>query len=283
MTKILYSSLNHTEAQFIHGAFLSAFSDYFVPAYMPYDKFTAFLSANGFAPSLSAGAFVGGGLRAFILNGIRELDGELTAYNAGTGVLPEYRRQGLTKDMFAYCLPLLKAAGAKRYVLEVIQQNEPALALYKGLGFSVTRELICYSVNKDRLCAEETAARLADAGGICADVQRFWDYSPTWQNTFDSINAVPGQHAAAVIEYSSGFAGYGIINVNTGRVAQLAVRSDCRGRGLGSQLLCSLAQQAETECVSFLNVDGGCASMRGFATKHGFEENIRQYEMALDI
>ncbi len=283
MIKAFYSTLECIDAQVIHGAFVSAFSDYFVTAYMPYERFAAFLSANGFVSSLSAGAFIDGKLCAFILNGIREFGGALTAYDGGTGVVPEYRRQGLTKGMFAFCLPLLKAAGVKRYVLEVIQQNEPALELYKHFGFSVTRELICYCAKKDALRLEDTAAHITDVGGIGVNVREFWDYSPTWQNTFDSVKAVPRQCAAAVIEDSGGLAGYGIINVKTGRVCQLAVRSDCRGRSFGSQLLYKLARQAETESVSFSNVDGGCRGMRGFLEKRGFEEYVRQYEMALEI
>lgn len=283
MSDAVFKTLECIDTRDIHAAFLSAFSDYSVAVDMPYEKFTIFLKANGFEPSLSAGAFVDGRLCGFILNGIRLRQGVLTAYDGGTGVVPACRRQGFTKHMFTFCLPLLQSAGVSRYVLEVIQDNEPALRFYRSFGFSIARGLICCRAGKDKLGGDCTAARIVDVGGLDIDATEFWDYSPTWQNTLDSINAVPEQCAAAVIEVGGRTAGYGIINRKSGRVYQLAVKRDCRGRGAGSQLFYKLAEQTAAENIAFLNVDGGCAGMLGFLKNHGFEEYVRQYEMTLDI
>jgi GNAT superfamily N-acetyltransferase len=114
-------------------------------------------------------------------------------------------------------------------------------------------------------------------------VKAFWDYSPTWQNTFDSISAVPKLCAAAVVEKYGKTAGYGIIDIRSGRVFQLAVEKAFRGCGMGTQLFCKLAEQTEAEYIAFINVDAGCGSMRGFLERLGFEEYVRQYEMSLDI
>jgi ribosomal protein S18 acetylase RimI-like enzyme len=250
---------------------------------MPFEKFTAFLKANGFNAALSAGAFTEGKLRGFILNGIREYRGMLTAYDGGTGVTPEYRKRGFVKGAFAFCLPLLKTAGVKAYVLEVIESNEPALRLYKSFGFTALRELVCYRIKRDKLKAADAGVRITDAAAVGSDAVAFWDYSPTWQNTFDSVNAVSGQCAAAVMEQNGETAGYGIINTKSGNVYQLAVESGSRGTGMGSRLLRTLAHQTEAEYISLLNVDLSCGSMLGFLEKLGFEEYVRQYEMELCI
>lgn len=96
-----FRTLENIPVEQICAAFNEAFSDYAVRADMPLGKFKAFLKSNGFEPSLSAGAFVDGALCAFVLNGVRDIDGVMTAYDSGTGVVPGLRRQGLTKGIFS--------------------------------------------------------------------------------------------------------------------------------------------------------------------------------------
>lgn len=55
----------------------------------------------------------------------------------GMGLVPEYRGQGLGKSLFEECLRLAVRAGVTRVELEAREDNEPALALYRQLGFSV--------------------------------------------------------------------------------------------------------------------------------------------------
>ena len=55
----------------------------------------------------------------------------------GMGLLPEYRGQGLGRSLFAECLRLAVRAGITRVELEAREDNKPALALYRQLGFSV--------------------------------------------------------------------------------------------------------------------------------------------------
>ena len=55
----------------------------------------------------------------------------------GMGLLPGYRGQGLGRSLFLECLRLAVKAGVTRVELEAREDNEPALSLYKQLGFSV--------------------------------------------------------------------------------------------------------------------------------------------------
>jgi ribosomal protein S18 acetylase RimI-like enzyme len=80
---------------------------------------------------LSFGAFKNEDLLAFTFNGIGEYHGIKTAYDTGTGTLKEYRGQGLAKCIFQHSLPFLEEAGIRQYLLEVLQHNEGAVALYK--------------------------------------------------------------------------------------------------------------------------------------------------------
>ena len=84
-----YRSLTGTSIKSIHEAFLQAFSDYKVPMNLSLETFEKKLKRNGFKPEFSAGAFENGRLVGFVLNGVREWDGEKTIYDTGTGVVPE--------------------------------------------------------------------------------------------------------------------------------------------------------------------------------------------------
>jgi ribosomal protein S18 acetylase RimI-like enzyme len=53
----------------------------------------------------------------------------------GMGLLPEFRGKRLGESLFTACLGLAGAAGVTRVELEVREDNLPAIALYKRLGF----------------------------------------------------------------------------------------------------------------------------------------------------
>ncbi len=53
----------------------------------------------------------------------------------GITLLPDCRGKGLGKLFLARCLEQLKAGGAETCFLEVRAQNQPAIALYEGMGF----------------------------------------------------------------------------------------------------------------------------------------------------
>jgi ribosomal protein S18 acetylase RimI-like enzyme len=51
------------------------------------------------------------------------------------GVLPACRRQGIARKLLEAALDLIRERGGKKVVLDVIDGNVPAYALYEGLGF----------------------------------------------------------------------------------------------------------------------------------------------------
>lgn len=61
-------------------------------------------------------------------------------------VLPEYRRRGIARALVEAALALAQERGAERVLLEVVEGNLPASALYESLGFTTyTRslEMVC--------------------------------------------------------------------------------------------------------------------------------------------
>lgn len=64
---------------------------------------------------------------------------------AAMAIAPEFRRQGLGLKVMRQVIGEAKARGDKRFVLEVIEQNPPAIELYQRAGLSVVRRLVGYS------------------------------------------------------------------------------------------------------------------------------------------
>jgi ribosomal protein S18 acetylase RimI-like enzyme len=78
----------------------------------------------------SFGVFDASRLVAFIIQGMDIHDGQLTAFNTGTGVLPAYRGQKLVDRLYDHAIPRLKERGIQKCQLEVIQENERAIRVY---------------------------------------------------------------------------------------------------------------------------------------------------------
>lgn len=283
---LIFKTLEGTDIGMLHQAFLEAFSDYSVQIDMPMERFQTFLKGNGFIPGLSIGAFDGDTLCGFIFNGVRDWQGIPTAYDGGTGVVPAWRKQGITTRMFETLVALLRSHGVKQYLLEVIKTNTPAYNLYLKQGFAVNREFDCYRAKKEDISTTINHDIQYFRGDFNFDrdtITRMWDYHPSWQNSLDSIDAVKDDTEAATVYSSGEIVGYGIIHAKTGGVYQLAVDRDHRGQGVGRSLLAALCSKTEGENISFINVDYECVGMKGFLAAVGFKLEVQQYEMVRGI
>lgn len=79
-----------------------------------------------------------------MIHAVDQRDGELIAFNTGTGVLPAYRGRRIVKTMYENAIPALKQQGFSKCALEVITQNDRATKAYESVGFRITRTLKCY-------------------------------------------------------------------------------------------------------------------------------------------
>ncbi|HEX6087578.1 MAG TPA: GNAT family N-acetyltransferase, partial [Thermoanaerobaculia bacterium] len=130
-------TLTHDDFESLFAAFTAAFSDYVVPLVLTREQLMEMFTRRGWVPELSVGAFDGGAMVAFTVNCV---DGD-RAYDSGTGVVPTHRRSGLARRLMETSFELLRP---REYVLEVIDANERARALYRDLGFRETRALQCW-------------------------------------------------------------------------------------------------------------------------------------------
>ena len=287
MADIEYRTLDTPTLEETHAAFCEAFSDYVVKMDMPFWKFEMMARRRGYDPSISMGAFSGDRMVGFILNGLRQWDGRPTAYDTGTGVVPEFRKQGITTSIFQSLVDLLGKRGVEAYLLEVIKENDPARELYLKQGFRIVREFSCHLGKVEDLRTVAGPAIALDPtpiGDLDWDsMAPMWDFVPSWQNSVESVMAVPETFEVVVARVEGEVAGYGIVEPRSGDVPQVAVAPGHRGKGVGRAIMGGLAGLAEAENLVILNVEEGSGPMGDFATALGMELFTDQYEMVLDL
>ena len=142
---MIIKNLKNSTFEELFQCFQSAFENYFVK--MPNDPnyFRERWEAAKVDYQLSYGMFDQGKLIGFIIHAIDQRNGVLTAFNTGTGVLPEYRGQRIVKSIYDYALKDLNQNGIQRSTLEVITQNELAIKAYESVGFQIYKHFKCYN------------------------------------------------------------------------------------------------------------------------------------------
>jgi len=276
-----YKTLDNTSIEIIHKAFIDAFSDYQVKMEMPIWKFEQMLLRRGYVPEMSIGAFINETLIGFVLNGCRILNGKLTIYDIGTGVVRKYRRQGVIIKILSDIKDLIKEKNVKEYVLEVIKSNESAVNLYKKQNFEIQRELECFQINKNQYNFINNH-KVEQVNKIDLNqLAQFWDFNPSWQNSIDSVNAISDSFLYSTVRFDDTIVGYGIIDKKTGDIPQIAVDRNFRCNGIARSLITNLIKNTESPNISVLNIDGQMKSMQNFFLKLGFKNSVTQYEMIL--
>lgn len=280
---LAYRTLNNVSIETLHEAFQNAFSDYQVEMNLPIETFKQMLQRRGYAPEISIGTFQDDRLVGFVLNGLRNLNGKTTVYDIGTGVIIDYRRQGVTSNMLLNVKEVLKQNQIEQYLLEVIQSNTSALQLYKKEGFKIRRNFSCFKIDI-KSYAPVKNHKVEHTDQMAWDqLREFWDFEPSWQNSIDSVNAVTKKFLYSIVHYDNTIAGYGIINKKTGDIPQIAVKKVYRGNGIGRSIVTDLIENTESQKISILNVDDESKCMKDFLMKSGFEPTVSQYEMLLHI
>ena len=272
-------TLEHLSVANIATAFNRAFADYSIKLEHTEASMQAHFAANRIAQELSLGAFDGEVLAGFILHGVDVLDSQQTAYNAGTGVLPNYRGRALTKRMYQHVLPLLKAAGCTQCVLEVIQSNTAAIKAYEATGFHIARTYPCFRGEVE--AADWEPHTIVEVTTPNWDLYRsFWDWKPSWQNSPEAIALSP----CTIVEARDGetVLGYAVFLPEKGRVVQWAVHPEHRRKGIGTALYHYAVQHSKGP-HSVVNVQGDQAATIAFLNSLGFTEFVAQYEMYLSL
>lgn len=260
--------------------FNNAFSDYVLPINVSAAGLKAMLHSRSYVPELSYGIAISGVLSGFICVGEREIAGKPERYVCSMGIVPGRRRHGLAGELLSVVKRDVLSANICRFCLEVITTNDKAVALYIKHGFTVKRELVCLKVAKNLLSSlSEHSVEPIALNDLSKAGDEFFDFMPTWQNQFTTVERLPEETVKSAKITVDGRLGGFIVGNQSGSIMQLAVRRQCRRRGIGKALLANFAKIVPSDFLSVVNVEAGQPLIH-FLTWCGFNEFIRQYEMA---
>lgn len=280
-----YQTLENTSLAVICNAFNEAFSDYQVSMDISIDEFKKMLKRKGFEPSLSIGAFDDNKLVGFVLNGLRIWNDNLTIYDLGTGVLPDYRHQGIIRNILKLVNEKCLENNISYYLLEVIKDNTNAVTLYQKQGFEINRNFDCFLGNYSILDINDDIdiCYLDEFDlNIWQQLVDFWDYQPSWQNSIDSINAVVKNFIYILAYKNNEIVGYGVFEKN-GTIVQMATSKLYRNQHISSKILNSFVSDYGVCDLRMINVDSCNNSLISFLKNRNFNIYVRQYEMVKEI
>lgn len=276
------STLEGITAKEIVTAFNLSFSDYFVPMQLTSEQLSVKFKSENFNPDYSVGAFNNGRLVGFILHFYDKVNGEIIIYNGGTGVIKEFRGQGLTQKMYAFIIPQLKKAGISHIVLEVLTQNIQAIKSYEKAGFLHNRILKCF---KGQASVSNVNGEIDIEEALLYDWNRlilFWDFEPTWQNSIQTLENLKIENVLIYAKIANMIAGYLVYNPKTKRIQQIAVDKKFRRKGIASAMVRYLIQKHGTNLV-LINVESGNLEITRFLEKIGLQNHIDQIELKCEL
>jgi ribosomal protein S18 acetylase RimI-like enzyme len=271
--------LSSADSTALYECFLDAFSDYQVDMHVSREEFKQRLVRDGVRLEISAGAFDESRMVGFYMNARGGWHGKLTAYDAGTGVIPAYRRQGIAEQLFAFMAARLKETAIEQYLLEVLTANERAVALYRKLGFVETRRLAVFRRSVPVTMASDLTIRSVEEPDWEL-LKSFWDGEPSWQNSLDAVERVANDRLVLCAYVDDECVGYGVAFKPWASLMQLAVASAHRRKGIGSRILNTLQSEiSATESLKMSNIDEELKGTLAFFEANGFKMVLEQFEM----
>lgn len=255
-----------------------AFADYIVPFQLNAEQLQFKMTTEDILPEYSIGIFESGKMIACIMHGLRDTDGKLVAYNAGTGVLPEWRGKGLVSRMYDHVLPFLQEQKVRQIVLEVIETNQSAIRAYEKYGFTKQRKLLCFDGTLE-VGPDAGIYRIEPLDYLDWErLQSFWDIMPAWQSAAATMVHIQPKALGAFA--GKQLIGYILFNPVNKRLYQLTVAPEFRQKGVATQLLAHVQQELAQQKVQWNNVDEAAVGLRIFLEQHGLVNTINQFEMS---
>ena len=272
-------TLADTPVPDIINAFNEAFSDYFIRLQLTDETMAAKIKSENILLRHSVGAFEDGRLVGFILHGYDVIDGVKTIYNAGTGVVPPFRGKGITAALYQYIIPVLQKEGISTHILEVIDNNYPAIKIYEQIGFKKIRTLSAFK-SSDPIGAGMNIT-IKEIKNINEPARSFASMRPAWQNSLASMqrNEQGHQYIGAFVDEE--LMAYAVYVPATGRVKQCAVKPDYRRKGIGRALFHHMMQNSATGEITVTNLDIAYKPAVYFFEALGFKKLLGLYEMKM--
>lgn len=274
-------------AEELAEVFNRAYSDYYVPLHLDAAMMSGMIAAQDLDLAGSRVLVDGGEAVAFAMLGVRGDRGWI----GGMGVVPGQRRRGLGRRAMHAVLGVARERGLARVLLEVLEPNEPAAALYRELGFRDLRWLEILERPAEAADAPGRSQPLAAGHGAVMPgtieecLAAYGDVhpeAPPWQREPVVLARSSASLEVAVTRGGDGaLRAFAIARAVPNRVLFLAAGERAAGGGLAACIGHLLAAHARSEAM-MVNVperDPAVAVLKSL----GFTRKLRQREMALPL
>lgn len=258
--------------------FLKAFENYYVQ--MPTDKhyYQERWKAAKVDYNFSYGMFDNGKLVGFIIHAIDKRNGILTAFNTGTGVLPDYRGKRIVHAIYKHAFSDLKQHGIRSIKLEVITKNTRAVRAYEGIGFEICKTFKCFNGKLQLQNNEAVQLKEINSHEVKWEALPNQEYY-SWDNQKESL--LNGDYKYfKVFNDKHDVDSFFIIKPESGYLAQIEVLNT-ENTDSWTRLFSAINQISTT--IKINNVDARLVDKIYQLRAVGLDNKIDQYEMVLDF
>ena len=270
----------------IFETFKEAFKDYAIDiSGYSRESFINRAIKNGIDFESSVGLFDGDRMVGYTLVGTDTWKGRFSAYDIGTGIAKPHRGKGLARGMFEHALPRLRDIGVETFVLEVLQENEPAIKAYEKAGFHVTREFDCFELKWGKIEGEAADTIVPLEKDDIDSFEEALDWNPSWEDSFASFKRIPDSLMIFGAVRDGSPRGLIVFYPALNWIMSIVVERAHRRSGVGTSLVRHLAAEigGRTTGARLVNVQHDDTGMIAFLDGLGFTPFASQYEMELDI
>lgn len=194
---------------------------------------------------------------------------------AAMGIATDWRGKGVGKVLLAEVVAQARQRGDTRILLEVIDQNAPAIRLYEGGGFAILRTLKGYT--RPPKPGDTSSLHSCTITEVARQVALYGDVDLLWQAQAATLAGcvLPFQGFACGEAYAMGVVGPEVVQLRA-----IVVPPAQRGRGEGRRLLDAISAAYPDHLLAVSSIVPEEA-MGGFFTRCGFSfAAINQFEMA---
>ncbi|MCM3125257.1 MULTISPECIES: GNAT family N-acetyltransferase [unclassified Mesobacillus] len=206
-------------------AYNRGFEGYFYDQSKTIETFANRFGLDGISPEHSVIAYYEGRPAGIVLSGIKKINGEVIAWNGGTGIAKELRGKGIGKQLMNAALDIYRENQVKYATLEAISRNEGAIQLYQSLGFTLVKKLKFLQYNEpfpEGTFDSATNYQVEHVAPQELSQVNFYRHKTSWQNHKDNVQ---GGNAMILRDEQNEIAGYSLFKkfYKEGEVANIGL------------------------------------------------------------
>jgi ribosomal protein S18 acetylase RimI-like enzyme len=205
-----------------------------------------------------------------------------TSRVAAMAVAPEARRIGLGRRVMQDAVDQARARGDRSLLLEVIEQNTPAVKLYKSLGFRMKRRLVGYRWEPEAAPGPADTLEEIDPLELSRVVHHEGEPDLPWMLAAETLASMTTPSRAFALE-NSAYALVGSLEVDTLTLLSLVVPHARRNQGWGTRMLRALAAAQPGKPWQAVAIVPESLAPRFFSRAGWERQGISQYEMELRL